>query len=191
MRISTKVTYACLALIDIAQSEADGFPRRLREIAHCAGDTAKIPAQILLHLKAAGLVRVLAGPGRLSTRLEPANISLSHVIGAIDGQDSLRSSAAFRLLHGICQKPWARSSQPITDCLERSRSRSSPDRPIRRTGLFERCRSLSTIATNVSTGIRSSLERRIGSSPQVPNADTIEMRCTLIYTNSIEIMILS
>jgi len=89
MRISAKVTYACLALIDIAQSEVDGFPRRMREIAHAQGIPRKYLPKILLHLKAAGLVQSARGSGGgYQLALSPSKISLSQVIVAIDGQNS-------------------------------------------------------------------------------------------------------
>ena len=89
MRISNKVTYACLALIDIAQSEAEGFPRRMREIAHAQGIPCKYLPKILLHLKAAGLVQSARGSGGgYQLAQSPANISLSQVVGAIDGHVS-------------------------------------------------------------------------------------------------------
>jgi len=89
MRISARVRYACLALIDIAQSEMDGFPRRMREIAHAQGIPRKYLPKILLHLKAAGLVQSARGSGGgYQLALSPAEISLSHVIVAVDGRDS-------------------------------------------------------------------------------------------------------
>jgi Rrf2 family protein len=89
MRISAKVTYACLALIDIAQSDVDGYPRRVREIAHAQGIPRKYLPKILLHLKAAGLVRSARGSGGgYQLALSPAKIALSHVIEAVDGQNS-------------------------------------------------------------------------------------------------------
>jgi Rrf2 family cysteine metabolism transcriptional repressor len=89
MRISAKVRYACLALIDIAQSEVDGFPRRMRDIAHEQGIPRKYLPKILLHLKAAGLVTSARGSGGgYQLALSSAKISLSQVIVAIDGRNS-------------------------------------------------------------------------------------------------------
>jgi Rrf2 family transcriptional regulator, cysteine metabolism repressor len=108
MRISNKVTYACLALIDIAQSEAEGFPRRMREIADAQGIPCKYLPKILLHLKAAGLVQSARGSGGgYQLALSPANISLSQVVGAIDGHVSRiergNSSAARNLSQALSQ----------------------------------------------------------------------------------------
>jgi len=108
MKISAKVTYACLALIDIAQSEVDGFPRRAREIAHAQGIPRKYLPKILLDLKAAGLVQSARGSGGgYQLTLSASNISLSQVIAAIDGQNSARergnSTAARNLSEALKQ----------------------------------------------------------------------------------------
>ena len=89
MRISARVRYACLALIDIAQSEMDGFPRRMHEIAQAQGIPGKYLPKILLHLKAAGLVQSARGSaGGYQLALCPAKISLSQVVVAVNGRDS-------------------------------------------------------------------------------------------------------
>jgi Rrf2 family transcriptional regulator, cysteine metabolism repressor len=108
MRISAKVTYACLALIDIAQSETDGFPRRVREIAQAQGIPRKYLPKILIHLKAAGLVESARGSGGgYQLALSPAEISLSQVIVAMDGQHSPlkrgNSTAARNLSEALSQ----------------------------------------------------------------------------------------
>jgi Rrf2 family protein len=90
MRISAKVTYACLALIDIAQSDMNGYPRRVREIAHAQGIPRKYLPKILLDLKAAGLVKSARGSGGgFQLAMSPAQISLAEVIVAVDGRHTL------------------------------------------------------------------------------------------------------
>jgi Rrf2 family transcriptional regulator, cysteine metabolism repressor len=89
IRISASVRYACLALIDIAQSQIDGFPRRMREIARSQEIPCKYLPKILLHLKAAGLVQSARGSGGgYQLTMSPAEISLSQVIMAVDGRNS-------------------------------------------------------------------------------------------------------
>jgi Rrf2 family protein len=82
---SAKAEYACIAMLELAAQYADPQPVRLKTIA----DAHKIPArflvQILLQLKAAGLVvstRGAAG-GYLLAR-SPDQISLADIIGVID-----------------------------------------------------------------------------------------------------------
>jgi Rrf2 family transcriptional regulator, cysteine metabolism repressor len=108
MRISAEVRYACLALVDIAQSEVNGFPRRIHEIAHAQGIPGKYLAKILLRLKVAGLVQSARGSGGgYQLALTPSRISLSQVIEAIDGQDSaleLGNSIAARNLSEALQQ---------------------------------------------------------------------------------------
>jgi Rrf2 family transcriptional regulator, cysteine metabolism repressor len=108
MKISAKVIYACLALIDIAQSQVDGFPRRVRDIARTQGIPRKFLPKILLQLKAAGLVRSTRGSGGgYQLALTPATISLAQVIVAIDGSEkpALRdnSAAAVSLSEALSQ----------------------------------------------------------------------------------------
>jgi Rrf2 family protein len=86
MRISAKARYGCLALIDIAQSDADGFRRRVRDIANAQAIPARYLPQILIRLKAAGFVRSARGPdGGYQLALSPSSIALRDVIAAIDG----------------------------------------------------------------------------------------------------------
>jgi Rrf2 family protein len=92
MKISAKLTYACLALIDIAQSELRGAPRTVREIAQAQGIPRKYLPKILLQLKAAGLVQSARGSGggyQLTSR--PDDISLARVIEAVDGNGAVLS----------------------------------------------------------------------------------------------------
>ncbi|MFO0958685.1 MAG: Rrf2 family transcriptional regulator [Isosphaeraceae bacterium] len=60
MRISAKAEYACLALIELARTGRED-PRRVREIAGCHGISGRYLVQILLQLKAAGLVESARG----------------------------------------------------------------------------------------------------------------------------------
>ena len=63
MRISARVRYACLALIDIAQSEMDGFPRRMREIAQRKGFRANTCPRSFFISRRRASFRALAVPG--------------------------------------------------------------------------------------------------------------------------------
>jgi Rrf2 family cysteine metabolism transcriptional repressor len=85
MRISAKAQYACLAVIELAQSRSEGAPRRVREIAKAQGIPAAYLIQILLRLKAAGLVQSARGPiGGYQLARSPSEISVGEVIDAIE-----------------------------------------------------------------------------------------------------------
>jgi len=86
MNLSAKAEYACLAAIALARHDPDQTPVRAREIAERFGISERFLVQILLQLKAAGLVvstRGSAGGYRLA---RPADsISLGEVLTSIDG----------------------------------------------------------------------------------------------------------
>jgi Rrf2 family transcriptional regulator, cysteine metabolism repressor len=108
MKISAKVTYACLALIDIAQSDVERLPRRVREISRAQGIPRKYLPKILLQLKLAGLVQSSRGSGGgYQLALTPATISLAQVIDAIDGPEKLvlrgNSAAGVNLSEALLQ----------------------------------------------------------------------------------------
>jgi Rrf2 family protein len=86
MRISAKAEYACLAVIELARSGTSGPPKPIREIAGSQGIPGAYLIQILLRLKAAGLVQSARGPiGGYQLARSPSEISVGEVISAIDG----------------------------------------------------------------------------------------------------------
>jgi Rrf2 family protein len=86
MRISAKARYACLALIDIAQSEAADPRRRVREIAAAQAIPPRYLPHILIRLKAAGFVHSARGPeGGYELSVNASDIAVGDVIAAIDG----------------------------------------------------------------------------------------------------------
>ncbi len=92
MKLSAKAEYACLAIIALARHPQDEPPIRARVIAERYHLPENYLAQILLQLKAAGLVystRGAAGGYRLARSAEA--ISLGEVLDAIEGpQDQPR-----------------------------------------------------------------------------------------------------
>jgi Rrf2 family protein len=87
MRISAKAEYACLAVIELARSGGVGVRRRVRELAEAQGIPERYLIQILLQLKAAGLVHSARGSvGGYELSRDPAQISVAQVIAAIDGR---------------------------------------------------------------------------------------------------------
>lgn len=61
MRLSAKTEYASLAMLELARRQADEEPVRIREIADAHGVPSRFLVQILLQLKAAGLVTSTRG----------------------------------------------------------------------------------------------------------------------------------
>ncbi len=85
MRLSAKAQYACVAMVELACRAADPHPVQLKHIADKHGISQRFLVQILLQLKAAGLVESTRGAtgGYLLART-PALISLADIVHAID-----------------------------------------------------------------------------------------------------------
>jgi Rrf2 family protein len=86
VKISAKTEYACLAVLELAARFASGAPAPIRAIA----DTHNIPAtflvQILLQLKAAGIVASTRGAsGGYQLTRDPREISLAEVMAIVEG----------------------------------------------------------------------------------------------------------
>ena len=113
MRISARAEYACLAVIELARTGSDGGPRRVKDIASAQGIPERYLVQILLQLKAVGLVHSARGSvgGYLLAR-PPESISVAEVITAIDGRGE-------KLGRG---EKISASSRQLADLLERARS---------------------------------------------------------------------
>jgi Rrf2 family protein len=85
--LSAKVEYAAVAVLELAIRYGSGEPVRLREIADTHGIPSAFLVQIMLQLKAAGLVdstRGAAGGYRLAR--DPAQVSLAEVKSTIEGR---------------------------------------------------------------------------------------------------------
>src|SRR5262249_35825262 len=88
MRITTRAEYACLAIIELARSGGAEAPKRIRDLAGAQNIPQPYLVQILLQLKAAGLVRSSRGSvGGYRLSRNPSEISVAEVIAAIDGRN--------------------------------------------------------------------------------------------------------
>lgn len=105
MNLSAKVEYAAVAVLELANHYGSGEPVRLRAIAEAHGIPSPFLVQIMLQLKAAGLVESTRGAsGGYRLARDPAELTLAEVKQIIDGPtgeltsniDS--SSAASRVL---------------------------------------------------------------------------------------------
>jgi Rrf2 family protein len=94
VKISAKIEYACLAMLDLAGSYDRGEPVRVRRIAEQHGIPSRFLVQILLQLKGAGLVASVRGAsGGYRLQKPPREISLGDVMSALDGREELASNA--------------------------------------------------------------------------------------------------
>ncbi len=86
MRVTAKAEYACLALITLTHLQGENRPVHVREIAQAQGISLSILTQVLLKLKAAGLVGSTRGSSGGYWLARPAEaIPLGDVLRAIDG----------------------------------------------------------------------------------------------------------
>ena len=86
MNLPAKVEYACIAVLELALQFNSGEPVRLRAISETHGIPSPFLVQILLQLKAAGLVestRGAAGGYRLTR--DPVAVTLAEVKDIIEG----------------------------------------------------------------------------------------------------------
>ena len=95
MKLSAKVEYACVAVIELARAYSTGEPVRIRRIGEDNGVPSKFLVQLLIQLKNAGLVlssRGACGGYRLGR--DPREITLGDVCAAIDGQNEFDPNAS-------------------------------------------------------------------------------------------------
>lgn len=82
---SAKTEYACVALLELAANHDNPTPQRLKAIAEKHGISHRFLVQILLQLKAAGLVQSTRGAsGGYQLARSPEMISVADIVNAID-----------------------------------------------------------------------------------------------------------
>lgn len=89
MQLSTRVRYACRALTDLASHYGEGAVL-LRDIAERQGLSQSYLENLMVALKAAGLVRTKRGrQGGYTLSRSPEEIKLGHIFTALEGPLSL------------------------------------------------------------------------------------------------------
>jgi len=97
MKVSAKTEYACIAMIELASQYGSGEPVRIRAIAERHQVPPRFLVQILLQLKAAGLVASTRGAaGGYHLLKSPEDVSLGEVMEVIEGvsEDNGQTSSA-------------------------------------------------------------------------------------------------
>src|SRR5437867_3520433 len=123
MRVSAKAEYACLAMLELAANHAEPQPMRVKSIADAHRIPQRFLVQILLQLKAAGLVASIRGAaGGYQLARPPEEISLADVIHAIDHAPLARSvllalpqSAEVQAVRAIWQEVQAEEQRILED----------------------------------------------------------------------------
>src|SRR5580692_881061 len=86
---SAKAEYACIAMLELAVRRSEPNPVRLKAIADMHGIPKRFLVQILLQLKAAGLVASTRGAsGGYHLGRDPQNITLADIIAVVDRSES-------------------------------------------------------------------------------------------------------
>lgn len=122
MKVSAKAEYACVAMVELAIKHPLNQPVQIKNIAQIHGISPRFLVQILLQLKAAGLVassRGAAGGYQLSR--PPEEITLADVVHVIDraqqfpsALNSLPKSLVVQTLRTV----WGTVSQAELEILE-------------------------------------------------------------------------
>lgn len=134
---SAKAEYACMAMLELANRRRDPAPIRLKTIADSHAIPKRFLVQILLQLKAAGLIASTRGAaGGYQLAREPENVSLGDIIGIIDRTDPVDNhlldprelTPAQRALRGV----WNELAESQQRILERTSladfaARAKPD----------------------------------------------------------------
>src|SRR5437763_14626229 len=125
MRVSHKARYACIAMLELAASYGDpGALVQIKNIAETHGISQRFLVQILLQLKAHGLVRSARGAaGGYQLARPPEGISLADVIYAIDQAEpatpsalsDLKPSVAVQAVASVLQAVDARERQLLKE----------------------------------------------------------------------------
>jgi len=136
--ISARTEYACIAMLDLARHFEQEAPVRIRDIAKRHGIPSRFLVQILLQLKAAGLVQSIRGAGggyRLAQ--DPQQITLLEVMRVVDAQPGKisRNATSNSAVNVVLLESWQQVSDSATallaahtlsDLAEKSGSHSRP-----------------------------------------------------------------
>lgn len=138
MTISARTEYACLAVMELAATYGSGEPVRIRGIAARHEIPARFLVQILLQLKAAGLVTSTRGAaGGYQLAVAPSELTLGRVMCVVEGQPRDVASCAgsqtagSRVLVAVWNEAFRRQRELLdqitfADLLERARGDEEP-----------------------------------------------------------------
>ena len=123
MKISAKTEYACVAMLELAANYGSAEPVPIRAIAERHGVPARFLVQILLQLKAAGLVTSTRGAaGGYHLACPPADVSLGQVMDVIGGSASAvrdPSASAESPAVKVLMKAWRDVADEVGEMLGR------------------------------------------------------------------------
>ena len=124
MRLSAKAQYACVAMVELACNHGVQPPVHLKDIAAQHGISPRFLVQIMLELKAHGLVETTRGAaGGYQLARSPGDITLADILHAIDrtppplpaALTSLPGTPAVRTICSVLQDEQHRQEQRLQD----------------------------------------------------------------------------
>jgi len=124
MKLSTRTRYGLRFLLQLAGSEREGNPLKLREVSEREGISGKYLGQIASQLRVAGLVKSVRGAGggyRLGRY--PSGITLMDLIEALEGgvipADCLEGASCSRMAECVAREVWQEVQGEIEHTLAR------------------------------------------------------------------------
>jgi Rrf2 family protein len=119
VKVSAKAEYACIALVDLAGRHTDRQPVQIKTIAQAHRLSPRFLVQVLLQMKAAGLVASSRGAaGGYQLTRDPATITLAHIIDGVD-----RAPSAASALGSLPATPIIRSLREVWQEITREERR--------------------------------------------------------------------
>lgn len=105
---SAKTEYACVALLELALHHHDPMPLRLKAISEKHDISHRFLVQILLQLKASGLVASTRGAsGGYHLGRTPERITIADIVNVIDPPDPTRNDESPTALARAVHEVWA------------------------------------------------------------------------------------
>ncbi len=112
MKHSAKTEYAAIAVLELARRWGSGEPVRIRDIVARHGVPARFLVQILLQLKAAGLVTSTRGAaGGYQLALPPAEVSLEDIVRIFEPDEPASTSGKPSLGKAVLRQAWAEAAE--------------------------------------------------------------------------------
>ena len=120
MFVSARAEYACLAMMELARRPSDPRPVRLAEITAKHRIPRPFLVQIMLQMKAAGLVHTTRGAsGGYRLAKPPEEITLADIFGVLDRLDEAENRpAGDRELAQSLQNVWRRLAKSRAQLLQ-------------------------------------------------------------------------
>jgi len=123
MKLSERSRHVLRAMVELALNYSQG-PMKIKTIAERAGICNKYVEQLVVSLKARGLVRTVRGPnGGYALGAQPSEINLSSIVDAIEGPDKPTRCARHKKFSKGCNscvmgQVWAKLHKEASDYLD-------------------------------------------------------------------------